>query len=89
MPAVGRAKTVYGFIPRSGSSAIAAMQGTMYSTADQTLLWRSPIPMINPHDGIDIEGDGTEALFRAVDAAVSSFDTRNQRAYGFDCCASR
>lgn len=70
MPAVGRAKMVYGFIPLSGSSAIAAMQGTMYATADQKLLWRSPIPMINPHDGIDIEGDGTEALFRAVDASV-------------------
>lgn len=70
MPVVGRAKIVYGFIPLSGSSAIAAMQGTMFSTADQKLLWRTPMPAINPHDGIDIEGDGTEALFRAVDAAV-------------------
>lgn len=71
MPAVGRAKAVYGFIPLSGSNAIAAMQGTMFATSDQKLLWRTPMPVINPSDGIDIEGDGKEALYRAVDAAVT------------------
>jgi hypothetical protein len=70
MPAVGRAKVVYAFIPLSGSSAIAPMQGTMFSTADQKLLWRSPMPVVNPGNGVAIDGDGKEPLFRAIDAAL-------------------
>lgn len=72
MPAVGRAKHVYAFIPLSGSNAIAPMQGTMYSTRDQQLLWRSPMPVVNPGNGVDIDGDGKEPLYRAIDAALKN-----------------
>jgi hypothetical protein len=78
MPAVGRAKLVYAFIPLSGSSAVAPMQGAMYSTTDQKILWRSAVPVINPGDGIAIEGDGKEPLYRAIDTAVKTSSDRVQ-----------
>ncbi|MCW1887057.1 hypothetical protein OKA04_20130 [Luteolibacter flavescens] len=78
MPAVGRAKLVYAFIPLSGSSAIAPMQGAMYSTSDQKILWRSAIPVINTGDGVSIDGDGKDALYRAIDTAVKASSDKVQ-----------
>lgn len=72
MPAVGRSKQVYGFIPLSRSNAIAPVQGSMFDTATQKRLWRAPLATIDPGSGVRVEDDSDAGLFRALDTAVQN-----------------
>ena len=86
LPATAADKVTIRFVGTfSGSSAIAPMQGTMFSTADQKLLWRSPMPVVNPGNGVAIDGDGKEPLYRAIDAALkgSSDQVQGHFFHGF------
>lgn len=70
MPAVGRSKMVYAFIPLSRSNAIAPIQGSMFATADQKRLWRSRLISIDPGSGVRVEDDSDAGVYRAIDKAA-------------------
>lgn len=72
MPAVGRSKLVYAFIPLSRSNAIAPLQGSMFETATQKRTWRSQLVTIDPGSGVRVEDDSDAGLFRAIDTAVQN-----------------
>jgi hypothetical protein len=72
MPAVGRSKLVYAFIPLSRSNAIAPLQGSMFETATQKRTWRSQLVTIDPGSGVRVEDDSDAGLYRALDTAVQN-----------------
>lgn len=70
MPAVGRSKAVYAFIPLSRANAIAPLQGSMFDTASQKRLWRSGLVSIDPGSGVRVENDSDAGVYRAIDKAA-------------------
>jgi hypothetical protein len=68
LPMVGQCQQVYGFIPLSGRSPIAPLNGAMFATGSQKLLYRAPQAQLV--GGAECGSEDMETIFRTIDAEL-------------------